>query len=112
MGIAHCLLRGSRPRVLLGLSLLWVFCGLSGGPLAHAQAQPQTKVNPKDGLTYVLVNPGTFQMGCSPASKSVTGLGGAPVACVDSEKPVHQVTITKAFWMGQTQVTQAAYTKV
>jgi formylglycine-generating enzyme required for sulfatase activity len=88
-----------------------------GASPARAQQAPdlsqlKTKVNPKDGLTYVWVNPGTFQMGCSPADKNVTGLGGAAVACVDSEKPVHSVTITKGFWMGQTQVTQAAYMKV
>lgn len=112
MGIAHCLLRGSRPGVLLGLSLLWVFCQPIATPLAHAQTQPQTKVNPTDGLTYVFVPPGTFQMGCSPASKGVTGLGGGPVKCVDSEEPAHSVTITKGFWIGQTQVTQAAYMKV
>ena len=75
-------------------------------------SQIKTKVNPKDGLTYVWVNPGTFQMGCSPADKNITGLGGATVVCVDSEKPVHTVTITKGFWIGQTQVTQAAYMKI
>ena len=29
--------------------------------------------------------------------------------CDDDEKPPHQVTITKGFWMGQTEVTVAAY---
>jgi formylglycine-generating enzyme required for sulfatase activity len=89
---------------------------LVGGTPLRAQAPDlsklKTKVNSKDGLTYVWVDAGTFQMGCSPSDKNVTGLGGGTVVCVDSEKPVHSVTISKGFWIGQTQVTQAAYMKV
>ena len=32
--------------------------------------------------------------------------------CYDDEKPAHRVTITKGFWMGQTDVTQQAYERV
>ena len=53
----------------------------------------------QDGLKYVWIPPGTFMMGCSP---------GDPECYVD-EKPPHQVTITKGFWMGQTEVTVGAY---
>jgi formylglycine-generating enzyme required for sulfatase activity len=38
-------------------------------------------------------------MGCSPGDNE----------CTDDEKPSHQVTITKGFWIGQTVVTMAAY---
>ena len=55
-----------------------------------------TKMNEKDGLKYVWIPPGTFQMGCS--------VGDAE--CTDAEKPGHEVTITKGFWMGQTPETQ------
>ena len=55
--------------------------------------------NPKDGLKYVWIPPGTFMMGCSPGDKE----------CRDDEKPAHQVTITKGFWIGQTEVTVGAY---
>ena len=58
-----------------------------------------TKVNPKDGLKYVWVPPGTFVMGCSPGDAE----------CKDDEKPPHQVAITKGFWLGQTEVTVGAY---
>ena len=58
-----------------------------------------TKVNPKDGLTYVRIPPGTFQMGCSPGDSQ----------CTDVERPVHHVTISRGFWVGQTEVTQEAY---
>ena len=89
---------------------------LIGGTAARAQSPDlsklKTKINTKDGLTYVWVEAGTFQMGCSPSDKSVTGVGGGIVVCVHSEKPVHTVMISKGFWIGQTQVTQAAYMKV
>jgi formylglycine-generating enzyme required for sulfatase activity len=61
-----------------------------------------TKVNDKDGLIYVWIPPGTFQMGCSPGDSE----------CAHQEKPAHEVTITTGFWMGQTPVTQEAYKKV
>ena len=38
-------------------------------------------------------------MGCSPGDSE----------CGDDETPLHQVTITKGLWMGQTEVTVAAY---
>ncbi len=59
----------------------------------------EAKVNPEDGLKYVWIPPGTFQMGCSPGDTE----------CADDEKPPHQVTITKGFWLGQTEVTVGAY---
>jgi formylglycine-generating enzyme required for sulfatase activity len=61
-------------------------------------AQGKTKVNPQDGLTYVWIPPGTFMMGCSPGDDE----------CQPEEKPAHQVTLTRGFWIGQTLVTQAA----
>jgi formylglycine-generating enzyme required for sulfatase activity len=57
------------------------------------------RVNPKDGLKYVWIPPGTFMMGCSPGDNG----------CYDNEKPPHQVTITRGFWLGQTEVTVGAY---
>ena len=75
--------------------------GTAATPPATTVAGP-TKVNSKDGLTYVWIPPGTFQMGCSPGDAE----------CSDYEKPAHQVTITKGFWMGQTPVTQQAYQRV
>ena len=59
------------------------------------------KVNPKDGLKYVWIPPGSFQMGCSPGDTE----------CEGDEKPPHQVTITKGFWLGQTEVTVGAYNR-
>jgi formylglycine-generating enzyme required for sulfatase activity len=60
------------------------------------------KENSKDGLKYVWIAPGKFQMGCSPGDAD----------CNDDERPAHEVTITKGFWLGRTAVTQQAYQKV
>jgi formylglycine-generating enzyme required for sulfatase activity len=84
---------------LLGLVAIVVWSAGSAAPVA---AQAKTKVNPQDGLTYVWIPPGKFQMGCSPNDSE----------CNQAEKPAHSVTITKGFWIGQMLVTQAAYKKV
>jgi len=62
----------------------------------------EVSVNPKDRLKYAWIPPGISEMGCSQGDSE----------CDDSEKPTHQVTITKGFWMGQTHVTQQAYQRV
>ena len=46
---------------------------------------------------FVLIPAGTFQMGSTAGN--------------NSDKPVHEVTITKAFFMGKYEVTQAEYEK-
>ena len=54
------------------------------------------------GLEYVWIPPpGQFSMGCSQGDNK----------CFGYEKS-HEVTLTKGFWMGQTEVTQEAYLKV
>src|SRR5579871_4139664 len=80
-------------------------CGvLAQNRLARVAAPPshqpgETKINPRDSLTYVWIPPGSFTMGCSPGDDE----------CFDDEKPPHPVTITRGFWMGQTPVKQACY---
>lgn len=61
----------------------------------------KTWLSPADELTYVWIPPGTFIMGCSVQDSE----------CKDDEKPTHQVAIDKGFWLGQTEVTLAAYRK-
>jgi formylglycine-generating enzyme required for sulfatase activity/serine/threonine protein kinase len=79
----------------------------AAGDIATEKLRPphragDTKVNPKDGLTYVWIPPGTFIMGWSPDD----------IAGYDNEKPAHPVTLSKEFWIGQTPVTQEAYERV
>ena len=74
-----------------------------GLPPGTPQATSGLKLwtNPADGLKYVWIPPGTFMMGCSDDSE-----------CKDDEKPAHQVAIKRGFWLGQTEVTLAAYRKL
>jgi len=51
-------------------------------------------------IEMLLVPGGTFMMGCS------TG----DLECYGDESPAHQVTLTKAFYIGKTEVTQAQWT--
>ena len=72
-------------------------------------ARPETEVpragtvrtNPNDGQKYVWIPPGEFEIGCSPDDNE----------CAGGERGRHPVTvrITHGFWLGQTEVTQAAY---
>ena len=76
----------------------------AAGPVT-AESPPaghQPRENPKDGLKYVYIPPGKFTMGCSPGDDE----------CYAGEKPPHEVTITKNFWLGQTPVTQEAYQRI
>ena len=52
-------------------------------------------IAPNPALNMVAIQPGTFQMG------SVAGQA--------NEQPVHAVTITRPFWVGKYEVTQAEY---
>ena len=72
----------------------------SSSPVGTPRAG-DTMVNPKDGLTYVWIEPGSFQMGCSSGDSS----------CYDDEKPRHTVRISEGFWLCRTEVTVGAYRK-
>jgi formylglycine-generating enzyme required for sulfatase activity len=61
-----------------------------------------SKVNPKDGLTYVWIPPGTFMDGCSPGDKQ----------CKKDEYPSRKVTLTRGFWLSRTEVPQATFEKI
>ena len=51
-------------------------------------------------IEMLLVPAGTFTMGCS---------ASAQWGCTSDESPTHQVTLTNAFYMGKTEVTQAQW---
>lgn len=74
-------------------------------PVAAAEPEsPQaqeTMQGPQDGLEYVRIPSGSFEMGCVPDDSR----------CAENEKPRHHVEIPKAFWLGRTLVTVAAYKK-
>ncbi len=72
-------------------------------PVVETLHTGATRVNPKDGLTYVSIGPGTFMMGCSP--------GNSECGTYEANPP-KPTTISKGFWIGQTDVTQEAYQRV
>ncbi len=51
-------------------------------------------------IEFVLIPPGSFQMGCSASQQ---------YGCTADESPVHAVTLTNAFYMGRYEVTQAQW---
>jgi formylglycine-generating enzyme required for sulfatase activity len=61
------------------------------------------RTNRNDGQKYVWIPPGAFEIGCSHGDN----------ACKGGERG-HSVTvrITHGFWLGQTEVTQAAYERM
>jgi formylglycine-generating enzyme required for sulfatase activity len=94
--------RQSTPR-RVGAAFLLLAVGLVvltrylGGPVAPLTI---AKIS-KDGLKYIWIKPGTFSMGCSMDDNQCSSDEG--------QKGGHPVTISKGFWMGQTEVTVAAY---
>jgi serine/threonine protein kinase len=85
------------------IGLMFFFGLLGGGVLYLLMRGPspgETKLNPKDQLTYVWVPPGAVRMGCS-----------GTVNCPEDERPQHTATLTKGFWMGRTEVTVGAFEK-
>jgi len=74
----------------------------AGAPKPEAPRGPtagRVATNRKDGLPYVYIPRGRFRMGCSEGDTE----------CSKEEYPPHNVSITKGFWMGQTEVTVEAY---
>jgi formylglycine-generating enzyme required for sulfatase activity len=75
-------------------------------PATKSSAPPNVKtgsyINPKDNLTYIWIPPGKFGMGCSPDD----------VECSPDEKPQQKDVQIPGFWLGKTDVTQAAWNKV
>ncbi len=81
--------------ILIGLSLR--ADRLPGGE--DVKRDIRTKVNPKDGLTYVWIPAGTFMMGCSLSDK----------LCYVWEPAAKEERINSGFWLGKTEVTQKAF---
>ncbi len=69
---------------------------------ASAPKLGDAKVNPIDGLRYLWIPPGSVTTGCSPGDKE----------CYGDEYPSRKVTLTRGFWLSQTEVTQAAFRRI
>ncbi len=71
----------------------------SAGDDDDSAASPLTNIAPQ-GITMLALSGGTFEMGCTSAQQATNN-------CEIDESPVHSVTLTRDFWMGETEVTQA-----
>ena len=81
-------------------SLLFIWWGRTADAAPDNRPKKgDVKTNLKDGLRYAFIPAGSFQMGCSPGDGE----------CNSYEKPTHRVTISRPFWLGQTEVTVEAY---
>ena len=69
---------------------------------AERIAQLPREISNSLGMEFVLIEPGTFEMG-SPATES---------GWDDGEGPVHQVTLSQPFYMGKYEVTQGQWTAI
>ncbi|MDH3598329.1 MAG: formylglycine-generating enzyme family protein [Candidatus Tectomicrobia bacterium] len=76
-----------------GVLLLTLLAAVTGP--ANSQPTPAKTMVNSIGMKFVLIPNGTFQMGSTTGDKD--------------EQPVHQVTISKPFSMGETEVTQAQW---
>ena len=86
------------PTILLTLPLLFAV-GASG--VGAAEPSGKTYTN-SIGMEFVLIPAGTFRMGCSSKAEK----------CEDGDTPRHSVTISKPFYLGKHEVTQAQWEAV
>jgi formylglycine-generating enzyme required for sulfatase activity len=82
-----------------GLTLFAFICCIGTCVSPAPASLNEIRRNAEDGLKYVLIPPGVYRMGCSEDDNE----------CGPKEKPAHTVTLTKAFWIGQAEVTVGAY---
>jgi formylglycine-generating enzyme required for sulfatase activity len=80
-------------------TLLVVFALLTVGLPSAPNDTP--RVNPQDGLDYRWIPPGSYFTGCLPDDKQCFGLERHPAKIA-----------VRGFWIGRTEVTQAAYLRV
>lgn len=85
-------------------SALLIAAALLGG----CAASPRVEVNHL-GMAFVMVPAGTFVMGGAPTTaqfaRDFPGLEPRRLAGLTDEDPAHEVRITRAFWLGRTEVT-------
>lgn len=70
-------------------------------PPAPAGKPGDVRTNATDGLELAWIPAGRFRMGCS----------SGDTECERDESPVHEVTLSRGFWLNTTEVTVRAYKK-
>jgi formylglycine-generating enzyme required for sulfatase activity len=88
----------------IGFIALALIC-IHAAPAAvksQINSQINSKINSHDQLTYIWISPGSYLTGCQPGDKE----------CIGWERSRQKITIEQGFWIGQTEVTQAAYQRI
>jgi formylglycine-generating enzyme required for sulfatase activity len=67
--------------------------------VAACRTPPPPEITNTIGMEFVLVPPGQFEMGCSEGDSH----------CLPDERPRHTVRISRAFYLGRHEVTQAQW---
>jgi formylglycine-generating enzyme required for sulfatase activity len=89
--------------LLMGFGFWWFYVYTEGTPETQTSNQPADKtVTYSIGMEFVLIPAGSFMMG------SADDAQGAD----ENEKPAHRVTISKPFYLGKYEVTQAQWEAV
>ena len=119
IGAASVVVSGGKVSVTLPGGFTYKILVPSWATLVEAEPDPAVVTNPalraaiaatglawrvRDTATQIemlLVPPGTFQMGCTIMSNQY--------GCPSWEYPVHQVTLTNAFYLGRYEVTQSQW---
>ena len=95
--------RRSESRGWLALAAIILATTLTSPIGAFQGPKPgDAKVNSKDGQRYLWIPPGKVTTGCSPGDKE----------CYGDEYPSRDITLTRGFWLAETEVTQAAYEEI
>lgn len=71
-------------------------------PVPPAIPESSSTVNSQDGLSYQWIPSGSYFTGCLPGDTECYGL----------ERRREKIAISQGFWIGRTEVTQAAYLRV
>ncbi|HOZ45101.1 MAG TPA: formylglycine-generating enzyme family protein [Candidatus Hydrogenedentes bacterium] len=110
--------------LMLALALLLPACGMRkaerpDSPPKAAPSSPEASGPPQPGETrtfagieFVWVPPGEFLMGATKTPEDLFRLYQGDLRWYANEVPRHPVAITKGFWLGKYEITQAQWQKV
>ena len=95
-----------RPKItamrMIGKKHLWFGLGATLFLLSCHTSKRLERISSHDGLAYVWIESGPYFTGSTPDDTE----------CIGRERRRQRILIEKGFWMGKTEVTQAAYVLV
>ena len=103
--------KGEWTQVPLQLAKVYVIQGKPKPPAAKVtHGTPHAgETRTFGGIEMVWVPPGSFTMGSKLTPSEIVRKYGGEAKYFEDERPQHEVTLTKGFWMGKYEVTNAQY---